>query len=198
MKRAVYKPLKLIPVSREECFVPKQLNLPSVSVDSPALHVMTDLTRIPAATIFASATLSEANQAMIHRGVRLLFVTDTAQHLLGVITATDLLGEKPMQVSQKRDVRREELLVDHLMTPVENMEAVSVMEVSHAEVGHIVSTLKEAGRQHAIVIEQDAAGQQMLRGIFSSSQLARQLGIQISTVEVAQTFAEIEAAIARA
>lgn len=198
MKRAVYKPLKLIPVSREECFVPKQLNLPTVSVDSPALHVMTDLTRIPAATIFASATLSEANQAMIHRGVRLLFVTDTAQHLLGVITATDLLGEKPMQVSQKRDVRREELLVDHLMTPVENMEAVSVMEVSHAEVGHIVSTLKEAGRQHAIVIEQDAAGQQMLRGIFSSSQLARQLGIQISTVEVAQTFAEIEAAIARA
>ena len=103
-----------------------------------------------------------------------------------------------MQVSQKRDVRREELLVDHLMTPVENMEAVSVMEVSHAEVGHIVSTLKEAGRQHAIVIEQDAAGQQMLRGIFSSSQLARQLGIQISTVEVAQNFAEIEAAIARA
>ena len=198
MKRAVYKPLKLIPVSREECFVPKQLNLPSVSVDSPALHVMTDLNKIPAATIFASATLSEANQAMIHRGVRLLFVTDTAQHLLGVITATDLLGEKPMQVSQKRDVRREELLVDHLMTPVENMEAVSMMEVSHAEVGHIVSTLKEAGRQHAIVIEQDAAGQQMLRGIFSSSQLARQLGIQISTVEVAQTFAEIEAAIARA
>lgn len=196
MKRAVYKPLKLIPISRQECFVPKQLNLPSVSVDSPALHVMTDLTRIPAASIVASATLSVANQSMIHRGVRMLFVTDAAQHLLGVITATDLVGEKPLLVTQNDGVRREDLLVEHLMTQVEDMEAVSMADVSHAEVGHIVATLKEAGRQHAIAVEQDAAGRQVLRGIFSSTQLARQLGIQISTVGVAQTFAEIGAAIA--
>src|SRR3954469_22420916 len=96
MRRAVYKSLRLIAISRQECFVPKKLNLSSVSADSPALHVMTDLTKIPAATISASATLSEANQVMIHRGVRMLFVIDAAQHLLGVVTATDLFGEKPV------------------------------------------------------------------------------------------------------
>ena len=196
MKRAVYKPLRLVPISRQECFVPRKLNLSSVTADSPALHVMTDLTKIPAATITASATLSEANQAMIHRGVRMLFVIDAAQHLLGVVTASDLCGEKPVLASQYRGVPRHELLVDHLMTPVEKMEAVSMSEVSHAEVGHIVATLKESGRQHAIAIEQDASGHQVLRGIFSSTQLARQLGVQFGTTEVARTFAEIEAAIA--
>ncbi len=196
MKRAMHKPLKLVAVSRSECFVPKQLNLPSVSVDSPASHVMTDLTRIPAAVISINATLAEANQSMIHRGVRMLFVTDAAQHLLGVITAADLVGEKPLLTAQNGGVRREDLLVEHLMTPVEDMEAVSMADVSHAEVGHVVATLKEAGRQHAIAVEQDASGQQVLRGIFSSTQIARQLGIQISNVGVAQTFAQIEAAIA--
>jgi hypothetical protein len=36
-----------------------------------------------------------------------------------------------------------------------------------------------------------------VRGIFSASQIARQLGIAIQTTEVAQTFAEIGAALGR-
>jgi hypothetical protein len=37
----------------------------------------------------------------------------------------------------------------------------------------------------------------VIRGIFSASQVARQLGMEVQTFEVAQTFADIEAALAR-
>ena len=60
----------------------------------------------------------------------------------------------------------------------------------------MVSTLKACGRQHALVVEEGGNGDLLLRGIFSASQIARQMGIPLQTTEVARTFAEIEAAIA--
>jgi hypothetical protein len=48
-----------------------------------------------------------------------------------------------------------------------------------------------------LVVEEDReANKQTLRGIFSASQIARQLGVELTTHEVARTFAEIEAAFA--
>lgn len=37
----------------------------------------------------------------------------------------------------------------------------------------------------------------LLRGLFSATQIARQLGVTIHTSEVARTFSEIEALLAR-
>ena len=84
------------------------------------------------------------------------------------------------------------------MTPRERLEVLWYAELRGAEVGHVVATLKAAGRQHALVAESgpDGAGQ-TVRGIFSLSQIARQLGVTIASTEVARTFAEIEAALGR-
>ena len=46
---------------------------------------------------------------MIARGVRLLLVADEREEVLGVITATDILGEKPLRVSVERGLTRAEL-----------------------------------------------------------------------------------------
>ena len=72
----------------------------------------------------------------------------------------------------------------------------SLADVLRSEVGHVVATLKACGRQHALVVESETGGVQTLRGIFSASQIARQMGIPLQTTEVVRTFAEIEAAIA--
>ena len=65
--------------------------------------------------------------------------------------------------------------------------------------GDVVATLRLAGRQHALVVEEVAdapSGQVTVRGIFSLTQIARQLGIPSQQVhDIARTFAEIEAAI---
>jgi CBS-domain-containing membrane protein len=168
-----------------------------VGLDDPAQHVMTDFKSVSAVIILSGDTVEEAHRRMIQRGVRLLLVVDQDRRVVGVITATDILGEKPVQVITQRGVRREELLVRDIMTPQERLEVLSMNDVRAAKVGHVVATLQRSGRQHAIVIEQDAGGRHTVRGLFSSTQVARQLGIAIPTSEIARTFSEIEAQLAR-
>ena len=191
-----YKPLAQVAVSATGCIVGSALNPATVTANSPAIDVMTDLMRIPPATIDPRVSLYQANQAMILRGVRLLLVMGVDGRITGVITARDLLGEKPVRIAQARGAKREELEVRDVMTPLQEMEAIEMGDVARSKVGHIVATLQACGRQHALVIEADAAGEQVLRGIFSVSQIARQMGVELSTHEVARTFAEIEAAFA--
>ena len=169
-----------------------------VRVDSPALAVMTDLRQIPAATTDLEAPLDAANRFMIRRGVRLLLVTDDERQVLGLITSNDVLGEKPVQFALERGIRRQEILMRDIMTPRERLEVLLHADLVHAEVGHVVATLKRSGRQHALVVDLSGEGKvQAVRGIFSTSQIARQLGVAIHTTEVAQTFAEIGVALRR-
>ncbi|MFZ3174169.1 MAG: CBS domain-containing protein, partial [Thiobacillus sp.] len=66
----------------------------------------------------------------------------------------------------------------------------------HAHVGDIVETLKHSGRQHALVVEDEPLTEKpTIRGIFSASQIARQLGIPLQAQELAQTFEQIDLAI---
>jgi CBS-domain-containing membrane protein len=165
-----------------------------VSLDDPAFSVMTDLREVSAATTLPEEPVGKAHALMIQRGVRLLFVLDPGGRLTGVITATDLLGEKPMRFMQSHGVAHSELMVSDLMTSASMLEALSVQDVAQMRVGHIVATLKAARRQHLMVAED---GGNSVRGLFSSSQVARQLGLELHTMEVAQTFADIEAALVR-
>lgn len=174
---------------------PTQRQAARVTAESSAAEVMTDLTRVSPATIRPNAPLTGANQLMITRGVRLLLVVDEGhESVLGVITATDILGERPMLAATGRGLRRDELNAADVMTPVEQVEVISLADVEVSRVGHVVETLRRAGRQHALVVDREA----MVRGIFSLSQIARQLGVTLAAAgETALTFSQIEAALAK-
>ena len=165
-----------------------------VSLDDPAFSVMTDLREVSAATTRPEETIDAAQAVMIRRGVRLLFVLGRDGSVAGVITTTDLLGEKPVRFMQSRGVAHKDILVEDIMTPASMMEALSILDVAQMRVGHVVATLKEAGRRHLLVAEE---GGRRVRGIFSASQVARQLGMEVQTFEVASSFAEVEAALVR-
>jgi CBS domain-containing protein len=173
---------------------PNQAEAARVTPDSPALHVMTDLARVSPATIRPQAPLAGANQFMITRGVRLLLVVDERDVIHGLITATDLLGERPLQVATERGLRRDELSVADVMTPAAQIEVVALADVEGSRVGHVLETLRRLGRQHALVADRANT----VCGIFSISQIARQLGLALpSGGSVARTFSEIEAALAK-
>lgn len=168
------------------------------SAESPAVDVMTDLRLVVAATIDPETHIDVANHAMIARGVRSLLVVDRDSNICGVVTARDILGERPMQVVSKRGVKHDEVRVVDVMTPRQEIEVLDMADVLRAKVGSVVETLKRSGRQHALVVDRDlVADRQMVRGIFSASQIARQLGVPMHATEVARTFAEIEAVISQ-
>ena len=175
---------------------PSQAVPDRVMLEDPALQVMTDFRAVTAVIVLSGDALDEAHRRMIQRGVRLLLVVDQDRRVVGVITATDILGETPMRVIAQRGVRRDELLVRDVMTPRALLEVLDLTAVRASRVGHVVATLQGAGRQHALVVEQDESGRQTVRGVFSATQIARQLGVAIPTSEVARTFSEIEAQLA--
>jgi len=176
---------------RPACILPDRVGL-----DNPALDVMTDFRRLTAFIATPSDTIKQAEERMFRRKVRLLFVMESEDRVSGLVTKTDIHGEKPLQVVQSRGIRRDEVLVADIMTPVERLEAVDFADLSAARVGHVLETLKSRGRQHALVIEQ-VDGQQMVRGLLSLSQLCKQLGVSVETTEVANTFLEIEQHLTR-
>ena len=197
MERMRYGPLASCKASKRLGF--HQPNtFTDVAVDSPAIAVMTDLRQISAATIGAEASLSDATSTMMARNVRLLLVVAADRSVVGLITARDTQGERPIQWLHDRGGKYADLRVGDLMIPTEDIDLLDFRDVLFAEVGHVVATLKAWGRQHALVAEKDPnTGAIHIRGIFSATQIGRQLGVPVQPFDVANTFAEIERALLR-
>jgi CBS domain-containing protein len=163
-----------------------------VNPDSPALAVMTDLALVKAATTSPSTSLREAEQIMIYQGVRMLFVVTEMPSIEGLITTTDLRGDRQLRVVHDRHMRYDELCVADVMTPLAMLDAIDFAEMKSATVSNMIATLKQFGRNHLLVVEGAAdTGRQRVRGVISRAQIERQLGTVIDVTEVASSFAEL-------
>lgn len=162
-----------------------------VDLDDPAALVMTDFRKVRALTIQATASMHNALNKMIANNVRLLLVVDIRNDVVGLVTSTDIEGEKPLRIIQERRIARGEIQVGDVMTPRDRLEAVDMDDLLLARVGHVVATLKAVGRRHALIVDTDDNGVQRVRGLFSATQVERQLGINIETTEIARSFAQV-------
>jgi len=167
-----------------------------VTLASPALAVMTDLTKVKAATTHPRTTLRQAEQAMIYQGVRMLFVVTEMPVIEGLITATDLGGDKQMRVVHERHLHYDELCVADVMTELGSLDAIEYERVQVAAVGNAVATFQRLGRNHLLVVEAASAqAPARVRGVISRSQVERQLGKAIEITPIASSFSEIERAL---
>ncbi len=177
-------------------FEPSQELPARVREQSPAILVMTDLRQQIAVTVEPNVSIDWALQRMKAAGVRLLFVVNSDKLVRGLITATDLQGEKPLQFQQELHLRYEEIMVRDIMTPKNGLEVMLMEDVLRASVADVIATLRSTGRQHALVLDDDPRTERpAIRGIFSASQIGKQLDQLIETTEVANTFAEVELAL---
>lgn len=196
MQTVVYKPLSFRSLKAGASYH-RPASHKVVQIDSPAVEVMTDLQCVAAATTVPDATLAQATQTMVARSVRLLLVLDPVGEIVGLITARDTMGDRPIKHIQEHGGKHADLKVRDVMTPIENIEVLSMADVQRASVGHIVATLESCGRQHAMVVDTDRlSGEEAVRGLFSVTQIGRQLGMQLQTFEVAKTFADIKMLLA--
>jgi CBS-domain-containing membrane protein len=164
----------------------------SVTLDSPALEVMTDLTRVKAATTSPSTTLGQAEQIMIYQGVRMLFVVRDMPAIEGLVTSSDLHGDQQIRLVQQRNVKYDELCVADVMAGLSVLDAIDFEDMKSATVGNVVATLRRLGRNHLLVAEgRSGKSPRRVRGVISRTQIERQLGSPIPVTEVANTFAEV-------
>ena len=165
---------------------PRQSLPERVTMESPAIDVMTDLSRVTAETVSACLSIDEAEQQMIASNIRMLFVTNRANEVIGIVTANDLSGERIMRLVTDSHSARKDLIVRDLMTPQHKVEVLEMSDLTAARVGDIVSTLRRMGRQHALVVDRDPVGKQSIRGVLSTTQIGRQLGKPIETIDLAE------------
>jgi len=189
--------LKTFRLADETCIAQAQPQVMGrVTLASPGLEVMTDLTLVKATTVDPATPLHSAEQTMIHQGVRLLFVVSSFPCVDGLVTAADLVGDKPMRLVNQRNLRHQELCVADVMTRLSMIDALDYDSLTGADVGAVVATFRKFGRSHLLVVQaacEEAAAR--IRGVVSLAQLERQLGYATMTVEIASTFAEIEKAL---
>ena len=192
-----YAPLVLNRLSGPLTYLRPTQELPlRLSLDSPAVMTMTDLRQVSALTVEPNVSIDWALARMREGGVRLLLVVNHQNEVLGLITSTDIQGEKPLRLLRELNLRHSEIRVRDVMVPRDDLEFVAYEDILKASVGNVLETLRRTGRRHALVHDFDRhVGAQAVRGIFSATRLAQQLGINFEPVEVATTFAEVELAI---
>jgi CBS domain containing-hemolysin-like protein len=173
---------------------PRQILPERVTLDSPATDVMTDLARVTAESVSANLSVDDAEQKMIASGIRLLFVTNQLNEVIGIVTSRDISSERLMRLMSASRTPRKGLIVRDIMTSQHKIEVLEFGDVASSRVGDIVATLKRMGRQHALVIEYGSEGRQSIRGVLSTSQIGRQLGEHIDTRDVAGNFANLATA----
>ena len=116
----------------------------------------------------------------------------------GLVTFTDLHGDRQMTLVHERGVRWDELTVADVMTGLPMLDAIPFDAMRAASVGNLIATLKRFGRNHLLVVERGTLGEGgglRIRGVISRSQIERQLGRTIEVTPIATTFAEIERAL---
>lgn len=178
-------------------FMPHQELPARIELGDPAVHCMTDFRQVTAVTTDMTKTIDDALERMRKRRVRLLLVTNEEGNVFGLITARDIQGGKPVKLAQKLGYTPQELVVRDLMTLKGRLDVLYYEDVLEAKVGHIVATLRETDRQHALVVDKDPTrdGRLAVRGLISLAQIGRQMGLDLDTAERATTFAELEAAL---
>lgn len=182
-----------------------------VYLTSPAVDVMTDFTHVRPRTTRPDVPIDDALENMKRVGVRLLLVEDADRKIVGIISSYDIQGEKPIKLAQEARVSRSDISVSEIMTPHPEIEALHMLSVRNAQVGHIVATLRALEQRHLLVVQSAGgngepaedtmpgvgSGAQLVRGLFSSAQLGRQLRVDVDEImTAAHSLAEMQRGMA--
>jgi len=145
-----------------------------VKPTDPARSAMTDFRQHGLVTVMGSQQIDEALEVMRHAGVRSAFVTDDAkQYILGLVTAYDIMGEKPLAVLHTGGGTRDALVVSDIMEPTTSWQVARLSDVEKATVSSILETFQKNGGTHLAVVEEEPGYGTRLRGLFSSAKLLR-------------------------
>jgi predicted transcriptional regulator len=150
-----------------------------VAPADPAVKVMTDFSAEPAVAVSPDRLIDDALRDMIVAGVRALLVA-RGEVIVGLITSYDIQGERPLQFLRTSGfTRHDEIQVEHIMTPWEEVPTLDTQWVSSARVGDVVHHFKSRQASHLLVVEYGKRSGVLVRGLFSRTQLERQLGQSI-------------------
>lgn len=152
-----------------------------VSRADPASSVMTDFHERSAVVVPAGSPIDAALEHLKHTGVRSAFVVSSdKQSVIGMITAYDIQGEKPIRHLQSvdgnhRSYSRDDVLVQDIMEKVGEWQVADMKDIERSTIDMVLNVFRETGRTHIAVIESSDEHGARLRGMFSAAKIMRLL-----------------------
>lgn len=150
-----------------------------VALTDPARSVMTDFTLDTPVTIGADRFVDDALRDMVAAGVRALLVM-RGEVVVGLITSYDIQGERPLQfLNASGLIRHSDIEVGHIMTPWDSVPTIDVPWIASASVADVVGHFRRKRDSHFVVVEYTEQAGAFVRGMFSRTEIERQLGRKI-------------------
>lgn len=144
--------------------------------NDPALSVMTDFRERSSVTIGETATIDAALDHMKHNGVRCAFAIDEARRaVVGLITAYDIMSEKPVRHMQSMASPRRDVQVRDIMHGISDWRVLDVKDIERATVAGVSRLFDDTELTHIPVMETSELGEQRLRGLLSGAKVRRLL-----------------------
>ena len=166
-------------------------NYEHLTLTSPALEVFTDFRESYPLVVDSDTKAVDAKFLMEKSHVNLKIVLNEEMRLCGVVGLDDLTDQRLVtEVSQGKS--RADILVTDIMLPRAKMKAFDYRELGHAQVQHVLSTLKEYNLQYCLVVDHQ---EHEICGIISANEIARKLNIPLQINPSASTFAEVFSAL---
>jgi CBS-domain-containing membrane protein len=166
----------ILPVATKLSF-PEQ-SMKNISLEDGAMEVMTDLNYTCAISIAAGDGIDDAEYKMKTHKVKMLFVIDHNENVIGLLTYNDLSGQRILDSEKELAIPASEMCILDIMTGIDAIDIIDFEIIKTAKVGNIVQTLKQLNRQHILALENNQ-GIKRIRGIFSSTQIGSQLQMQL-------------------
>lgn len=164
--------------------LPRALVEGALNRSSPGVRAMTDFSAETPVCVSPGRHIDDALQDMIRAGIRSLLVVDDGA-VLGLITAADILGTRPIQFLQNPlcesyPCRHQDVRVSDIMTPWAQLQLMDYYRVTAASAGDLADQLRGSDTTHILVIERAADNTIQVRGLLSRTRLLRQLGAHSS------------------
>lgn len=189
-----YKTLSLTHLSEKPQAISPDRTNKDLNLEDSAISVLTDhrLEQTPSCELENS--LEFAMQTMSKNNCNLLLVKDSEEKIIGLISSSDISGEKPIQYVKESGKKRCDLKVKHLMTPIEAIPSIDTKAALDASIGDVLNTLDSVGSEYILVstMEKD---QLAIRGIFSARTIAKSLDIFFTPSPAARNFMDYTKAL---
>lgn len=161
-----------------------------ITLDSPAVKVMTDFHKERPHIIDANLTAIEAQSFMANIHVNILLVVDENLTLVGLVSP-DVLTEAGMVRLVAQGNQRADILVGDVMLPRYAIKAMDYALVCQSTIRDIVHTLESSGHRYCLVVD---GGKHQVCGLFNSNEIARRTHTPV-IIEQRSSLADIVAAI---
>jgi CBS domain-containing protein len=143
--------------------------------EDAAITVMTDFRERSSVTTTEATPIDAALEHMKHAGVRCAFATNDAQRVVGLITAYDIMSEKPMRHLQSVAGKRDDVLVRDIMVRIADWRIADVKDLERSTVGVVSRHFEDTRLTHIPVMEHSQDGRWQLRGLLSAAKVRRLL-----------------------